>query len=125
MNNDNYLFLFVDGNADNALVFSEEELAKKKVIFMMPPLSYQNVTNSLSIIEEINAFIENNSSVNHMLIIPTKEDKFNFDDGLNTEEFFYKNYDQIEHPEKILLHVPTAFVANQDNTLRVFMMNSL
>lgn len=35
MNNDNYLFLFADGNADNALVFSEEELAKKKVILMM------------------------------------------------------------------------------------------
>lgn len=119
MNNDNYLFLFADGNADNALVFSEEELAKKKVIFMMSPLSYQNVTTSLSIIEEINAFIENNSSVNHMLIIPTQEDNFNFDDELNTEEFFYKNYDQIEHPEKIRLQVPTAFVANQDNTLRV------
>lgn len=101
MNNDNYLFLFADGNVDNALVFSEEELAKKKVIFMMPPLSYQNVTNSLSIIEEINAFIENDSSVDHMLIIPTQEDNFNFNDGLNTEEFFYNNYDQIEHTEKI------------------------
>lgn len=115
----NYLFIYPDGNIDNVPIFSDEELSKKEAIFMLPPFSYQNEKDSLSIVEEINAFIKSNSSVKDMLIMRTGQSNFDFFDELNMEEFFYKHYDQIEHPEKIQLRVPTEIFTNEDNTLQV------
>lgn len=117
--NDDYLFLHSDGNFANVPVFPDEELAKKDVVFMVAPVSYQCAENSLHTVKEINAFMRHNPSTRNILIMRTVAGNFDFTEELNMEEFFCEYYDQLEHPEKIQIRVPALFVANQDNTLCV------
>lgn len=117
--NDDYLFLHLDGNFTDVLVFPEEELALKDVVFMITPVSYRNEENSLHTIMEINAFMKSNPSIKNVVIACTMAGNFDFNEEVSMEEFFCQHYDQIEHPEKIQLRVPAFFVANEDNTLRV------
>lgn len=123
--NDNYLIIHPDGDFTSSLNITEEELAKKEVLCLIPEFSYLDDKYALRTINEINAFTRNNPAVSNILMIYTNstKDDFDFNEELNMEEFFCKYYKEVEHPEKIQLRVPSVFAANPDNTLLVVYEN--
>lgn len=112
--NDKFSIWVFDDKHKGVPVLSEDEKNNKQFVFAMDDDDFNDDFVFEDVINEINEFFRKNDNVSNAIVMKARSN-FDFNFLLEMEEAFYKNYDKIDDPKKLLLRTVDFYAANAND----------
>lgn len=112
--NDKFSIWYFDGKNKNVPVLDEDEIKGKQFVFAMDEDKFNDDLFSEEVINETNEFFRKNNKVENAIVMKASSN-FDFNLLLDMENAFYKNYDRIDDPKKLLLRTVDFYAANAND----------